>query len=109
VKRGGEASAGPEGRERIVVENQAIMTDSDSNRRNNSRKKTLKSAKIIFNKRQSVLDCFVRDVSDTGAKLQISDITAVPRKFTLIFNDGSSHECERVRSYGTELGVRFLN
>jgi hypothetical protein len=92
-----------------VVDNQAIMTESGSNRRITLRKKTLKSAKIIFNKKQSVIDCFVRDVSDTGAKLQVSDLAGIPRTFTLIFNDGSSHECERVRAHGAELGVRFLN
>jgi len=92
-----------------MADNQAVMTESgNSNRRITLRKKTLKSAKIIFNKKQSVIDCFVRDVSDTGAKLQVGDVVAIPRKFTLIFNDGSSHECERVRASGTEIGVRFL-
>ena len=92
-----------------MVENQAFMSESDSNRRITLRKKTLKSAKIVFNKKQSVLDCFVRDVSDTGAKLQVADLVAIPRSFTLMLNDGSSHECERVRAQGTEIGVRFLN
>jgi len=91
-----------------MVEHGAIVTETGSNRRITNRKKTLKSAKIIFNKKQSVIDCFVRDVSDTGAKLQVGDLVAIPRNFTLIFNDGSSHECERVRAYGNELGVRFL-
>ena len=92
-----------------MVEHGAIMTDAGSNRRVTNRQKTLKSAKIVFNKKQSVIDCFVRDVSSTGAKLQVGDVVAIPRNFTLIFNDGSSHECERVRAYGTEIGVRFLN
>jgi hypothetical protein len=92
-----------------MVEHGAMMTETGSNRRITNRKKTLKSAKIVFNKKQSVIDCFVRDVSDTGAKLQVGDLPAIPRQFTLIFNDGSRHECERVRAYGTEIGVRFLN
>ncbi len=92
-----------------MVENQAIMTDTGSNRRINLRKKTLKSAKIVFNKKQSVIDCFVRDLSDTGAKLQVADLVAIPRTFTLMLHDGSSHECERVRAHGTEIGVRFVN
>ncbi len=92
-----------------MVENQAVMTESGSNRRITNRKKTLKSAKIVFNKKQSVIDCFVRDLSETGAKLQVADLLAVPRSFTLMFHDGSSHECERVRAYGTEIGVRFVN
>jgi len=90
------------------MEHGAIMTETGSNRRIMNRKKTLKSAKIVFNKKQSVIDCFVRDVSDTGAKLQVGDVVAVPRSFTLVFNDGSNHECERVRAHGNEIGVRFL-
>jgi hypothetical protein len=91
-----------------MAENQAVMTESSSNRRVTLRMKTLKSAKIVFNKKQSVIDCFVRDVSDTGAKLQVADLLAVPRHFTLMFHDGSTHECERVRAHGTEIGVRFI-
>jgi hypothetical protein len=82
--------------------------ESDSNRRNFARRKTLKSAKIVFNKKQSVIDCFVRDLSDTGARLAVGDLIAVPRSFTLILQDGTKHECERVRAMGRDLGVRFL-
>jgi hypothetical protein len=86
----------------------AKRAGSASPRRNKTRNKTLKSAKIIFNKRQSVLDCFVRDLSDTGAKLSFGDLVAVPRTFTLELNDGTRLECERVRNMGQEIGVRFL-
>jgi hypothetical protein len=92
-----------------MVEHGAVMSETGSNRRITDRQKTLKSAKIVFNKKQSVIDCFVRDVSDTGAKLQVGNQVGIPRNFTLIFNDGSSHECERVRAHGAEIGVRFLN
>jgi hypothetical protein len=92
-----------------MVEHGAIMSETGSNRRITNRQKTLKSAKIIFNKKQSVIDCFVRDLSETGAKLQVSDQAGIPRNFTLTLNDGSSHECERVRAYGSEIGVRFLH
>ena len=92
-----------------MVEDGAIMTETGSNRRITNRRKTLKSAKIIFNKKQSVIDCFVRDVSDTGAKLQVSDQGGIPRLFTLLLHDGSTHECERVRAHGSEIGVRFLD
>ena len=79
-----------------------------SPRRDRNRNKTLKSAKIIFNKKQSVLDCFVRDLSDTGAKLSFGDLAAVPKIFTLELHDGTRLECERVRNMGREIGVRFL-
>ncbi len=79
-----------------------------SPRRVTGRSKTMKSAKILFNKNQSVIDCFVRDLSDTGAKLSVGDLAAVPRIFTLELRDGTRLECERVRAMGMEIGVRFL-
>jgi hypothetical protein len=91
-----------------MAEEHARVTDDGSNRRIQSRRKMLKSAKIVFNKKQSVLDCFVRDLSDTGARLSVGDMMAIPKRFTLTFHDGTSYECERVRAQGQELGVRFL-
>jgi hypothetical protein len=79
-----------------------------SPRRVTGRNKTLKSAKILFNKNQSVIDCFVRDLSDTGARLSLGDLAAVPRIFTLELHDGTRLQCERVRAMGLEIGVRFL-
>ena len=79
-----------------------------SPRRTNTRAKTLKSAKIVFNKNQSVIDCFVKDLSDTGAKLKMGDLIPVPKTFVLELHDGTRYDCERVRVIGQEIGVRFL-
>jgi hypothetical protein len=79
-----------------------------SPRRGLNRQKTLKSAKIVFNKNQSVYDCFVRDLSETGAKLSLGDLVALPKTFALELHDGTRLQCERVRSMGREIGVRFL-
>lgn len=91
-----------------MVDDHGAAQSGGSNRRITNRRKTLKSAKIVFNKKQSVIDCFVRDMSDTGAKLTVADLLAVPRTFTLMFHDGTTYECERVRAYGQEIGIRFL-
>ena len=79
-----------------------------SPRRTNTRAKTLKSAKIVFNKNQSVIDCFVRDLSPTGARLKLGDLVPVPKMFVLELHDGTRYDCERVRVTGQEIGVRFL-
>jgi hypothetical protein len=92
-----------------TTDRRAARRPSASPRRVNSRNKTLKSAKIVFNKNQSVIDCFVRDLSPTGARLKLGDVAAVPRNFILELNDGTRHDCERVRAMGLEIGVRFLN
>src|SRR3569623_1654067 len=92
-----------------MVEHGAVMSETGSNRRITDRKKTLKSAKIVINKKQSVIDCFVRDLTSTGAKLQVGDLVAIPRDFTQMLQVGSSHENKLVRAHGSELGVLFLN
>jgi ribosomal protein S1 len=79
-----------------------------SPRRKTGRSKTLKTAKILFNKNQSVIDCFVRDLSDSGARLKLGDVAGVPRIFVLELHDGTRLDCERVRVIGDEIGVRFL-
>ncbi len=81
---------------------------ASSPRRVTGRSKTLKSAKIVFNKNQSVIDCMVRDLSPTGAKLKLGDLLPVPKTFVLELHDGTRYDCERVRAMGLEIGVRFL-
>ena len=92
----------------MMADEQGATATGGSNRRITNRQKTLKSAKIVFNNKQSVIDCFVRDLSDTGAKLQVADLLAVPKTFTLMLHGGIAYECERVRAMGREIGVRFL-
>lgn len=81
---------------------------ASSPRRVSDRSKTLKSAKIVFNKNQSVIDCMVRDLSPTGAKIKLGDMLPLPKTFILELNDGTRHDCERVRAMGLEIGVRFI-
>ena len=48
------------------------------------RNRALKTAKIILNKKQSVIDCVIRDLSLTGAKLKMATATTVPSNFELL-------------------------
>jgi hypothetical protein len=58
-------------------------------RRKSQRWRTLKSARIIFNDRRSVIDCVVRNMSATGALLAIPTIVGVPDEFELAMQFGS--------------------
>ena len=83
-------------------------THSDeSERRQDKRRKTLKSAKIIFNNNRSVFDCAVRDLSETGAKLALGDLLPLPSHFKLVMHNGMSRDCEVIRHTGREIGVKF--
>src|SRR5260370_38752696 len=47
-------------------------------RRNASRQKSFLRGSIQFNNRRTVIDCLVRDISATGARLIFSDSVSVP-------------------------------
>jgi hypothetical protein len=52
--------------------------------------------------------CTVRDLSITGAALQVSDSTGIPAKFTLVVpEDGLRLACRVVRRTDFRIGVAF--
>ena len=48
-------------------------------RRQAPRTRVLKAAKVIFNEHRSVIDCTVRNLSNSGACLQVSSPVGFPR------------------------------
>lgn len=73
------------------------------------RTRVLKGAHAAFNQEFSAIPCIVRDMSDTGARLQFDEGWFVPPLFTLFVEiDGFKVECERVWHKGSSCGVRFI-
>lgn len=73
-----------------------------------ARRRALKGAQIIFNDGASVIDCVVRDVSETGAKLKIPSPLGVPDTFTLSVQvDDIRYKCRVAWRRATEIGVSF--
>ncbi len=84
------------------------MTDTEG--RIAKRQKVLKSAKIIFNRNQSVVDCAVRDMSETGAKLITSNSDIVPDEIRLLMmQDNTIRDARIVWRKGEMLGVHFTS
>ena len=65
-----------------------------------------KAGKIVFNQGGSVIDCTVRNVSRTGATLDVQSAVTVPQKFELCW-DGNVQRCTVVWRKMDCLGVRF--
>jgi hypothetical protein len=76
-------------------------------RRSSRRQRTLKGALIAFNTGRSTIECVVRNMSDTGAKLQVSSVVGIPDVFELRLSDGARHPCRVVWRSLKELGVVF--
>lgn len=78
-------------------------------RRGELRSRTLKSAKIVFNLRFSVIDCTVRNMSAHGAKLIVGTQLGIPETFNLEFDsDGSVRACKVMWRKENEIGVTFV-
>jgi hypothetical protein len=77
-------------------------------KRGYARRRVLKGGKIVFNDGRSTIDCTVRDISESGAKLKVASILGVPDRFLLAMSGGEEHECRVIHRRETELGVAFL-
>ena len=72
------------------------------------RKRTLKTGALEFNRAGGVT-ATVRNISESGAMLQVESIIGIPDEFTLfIETDGFKRTCQIVWRQPTKLGVRFL-
>ena len=84
------------------------MTETAQNNRISARKRTLLGAKIIFNDGHSVYDCLVRNLSDTGAMIQIENPLAAPNTFNLQLSDNRVLACEVRWRKINSMGVQFV-
>ena len=55
----------------------------NSEQRQGIRKRTFLKGRIIFNKGASSMDCLIRDMSETGARLELSETSTLPEVFDL--------------------------
>lgn len=79
-------------------------------KRINRRQRVLKQGKILLSNDMTVIDCQVRDLSETGAKLICADQGAIPRVFRLVMTaDRSMRDVEVAWRRLDALGVRFTS
>jgi hypothetical protein len=77
-------------------------------RRQEPRRRTLKTARIVFNNRFSAMDCAVRNLSDHGAMLLVAGPHGIPDAFLLELDDGvTTHDCRVIWRDEKRLGVEF--
>ena len=78
------------------------------NQRAHSRHKVFKGGKVSFNNDSSLVECIVRDLSEGGARLEITSHFDCPRFIILRISDGEAIICE-VRQFAHNImGVKFL-
>jgi hypothetical protein len=83
------------------------MNDSGDERRRHSRRHVLKSGRIFFDDGKAV-ECTVRNVSQSGALLSLSNGDFVPDEFELSIDRGKTrHSAHAIWKHEGDVGVRF--
>jgi hypothetical protein len=76
-------------------------------RRRTSRSRVIKGAKVIVGT-SSVINCVVRNVTNTGARIHIPNTVDLPEAFDITFDGGYSFRSCQVKWRSiTETGVQF--
>lgn len=79
-----------------------------SERRQSNRQKSFLRGCIYFNRRRSVMDCLVRDISESGARLIFSEAVNVPDIVELYIPQKEQTLRAHVQwRHGGEVGVAF--
>jgi len=79
-------------------------------RRRSPRTRTLKSARILLNHHHSVIDATVRNLSPTGACLNVASTLGIPERFDVLFDaDKSIRSCRLIWYKDKQIGVEFAH
>jgi hypothetical protein len=75
-------------------------------RRTNPRHKTFIKGRIFFNNGLSSMDCIIRDMTDSGSRLEVSETVALPDAFELYLpNKDETFHAKVAWRKGNSLGI----
>ena len=92
-----------------VSDRRAEPREDSPVRRQSKRTRTLKSGQIVYNFSSCVIDCVIKDLSDTGARLVVPDMFECPPKITLRILHGPTWQCRVRWQSGKSIGVQFID
>lgn len=81
---------------------------SNDERRNATRQRSFLRGRIYYNNQRNSVDCLIRDISPTGARLSFSDTVTIPDVVDLYIPQKEQTLRAHVhRRHGQEIGVAF--
>jgi len=82
---------------------------SPAEKRKSARKKSFLRGKIAYDRGAHSFDCIIRDISDTGARIDLPLDQIVPKQFVLIdMRTGNAYEVEVKWRKRSQFGLTFL-
>ena len=92
-----------------TVGNTALAPEGVNEARIAPRRRMLKSGTIAYSERHVTVECLVRDMSATGARLKVQGSISAPDTFELLIPlDGLEANCQVVWRSDPDLAVKFL-
>lgn len=77
-------------------------------RRQVARTRSLRHGQILLNDRHSVIDCVIRNLSNSGACLEVANVIGIPPAFDLqIDRETTSRQCVAIWYGDNRIGVEF--
>lgn len=76
--------------------------------RGSPRRRVFKGAQIWFYGLSAPIDCAIRDLSETGARLVVANAAAIPEIIDLIVPATPVQRCRVVWRKETQMGVAFV-
>ena len=83
------------------------MDDPKQELRNETRRRALKGAQIVFKGHEAVIDCVVRNLSDRGTCLNVESYIGIPDTFDLVLDNAPVRGCRVTWRKATQIGVEF--
>ena len=75
--------------------------------RRSARRRTLKGGTILFGT-TTTIECIIRNMSETGAALEVESQAGIPDSFTLLIKpERIKRDCQVAWRSGKRIGVRF--
>ena len=85
-----------------------MKDDEEKERRDVTRTRVSRSAKIILPRRAPMIHCTVQNITSGGACLKLANTYGLPETFELTFEQGRTRRpCRMVWRTNDELGVAF--
>ncbi|WP_346912560.1 PilZ domain-containing protein [uncultured Roseibium sp.] len=76
--------------------------------RKDTRMRTLKAGRIVYDRLSRVFDCTIRNASETGALLLVPSTTGIPSEFLLYMDsDHKRRPAEVIWRQDDRIGIRF--
>lgn len=86
------------------------VPEAGADKRTSDRIRSFLRAQIIFNNRMTTIDCIIKNISPTGAKVALNDTLAVPTEFDIyIPQRGRSHHARLVWRDKDSIGIDFID